>query len=451
MKEAQLILRHTGTVLVGQLAVVSFGVADTVIAGRYSDTALAALSVGSAIYVSVYVGLIGVIQALLPIWAQMRGARQLHAVGQSVRQGLYLCALLSAAGMAVLLLPGRLLQWADIPEAMQGEVRDYLAVLALAFAPSLLFRLYSTLNQALGKPLLITWLQIGALAVKIPLSIWFVAGGAGLAPQGAVGCAWATLLVNYLLLLMAVLLLRSNSIYWPYQIWARLPKPDWRQIAGFLRMGLPAGLSYMVEVTSLTLMALFIARLGIVAAASHQIAANLAALLYMVPLSLAIASSARVAYWIGAGEPAKARRIVGVSLGLSALSASILALSLWLLSQQIPTWYSRNPAVVLTASSLLAWVALYHVADSLQAVCAFMLRCYRITLTPLVIYGALLWGIGLAGGYFLAYVGSAGVPAAPMPGSFWTAATLALGAVALSFLWLLGRAVRHPRPGAPQH
>ena len=451
MKEAQLILRHTGTVLVGQLAVVSFGVADTVIAGRYSDTALAALSVGSAIYVSVYVGLIGVIQALLPIWAQMRGARQLHAVGQSVRQGLYLCALLSAAGMAVLLLPGRLLQWADIPEAMQGEVRDYLAVLALAFAPSLLFRLYSTLNQALGKPLLITWLQIGALAVKIPLSIWFVAGGAGLAPQGAVGCAWATLLVNYLLLLMAVLLLRSNSIYWPYRIWARMERPDWRQIAGFLRLGLPAGLSFMVEVTSLTLMALFIARLGIVAAASHQIAANLAALLYMVPLSLAIASSARVSYWIGAGEPAKARRIVGVSLGLSALSASILALSLWLLSQQIPTWYSRNPAVVLTASSLLAWVALYHVADSLQAVCAFMLRCYRITLTPLVIYGALLWGIGLAGGYFLAYVGSAGVPAAPMPGSFWTAATLALGAVALSFLWLLGRAVRQPRPDTPAH
>ena len=64
MKELQLILRHAGTVLLGQLAVMAFGVADTVIAGRYSDTALAALSVGSAIYISVYVGLIGVIQAL---------------------------------------------------------------------------------------------------------------------------------------------------------------------------------------------------------------------------------------------------------------------------------------------------------------------------------------------------------------------------------------------------
>ena len=448
MKELKLILRHAGTVLLGQLAVMAFGVADTVIAGRYCDAALAALSVGSAIYISVYVGLIGVIQALLPIWAQMRGAQQHHALGQSIRQSVYLSALLSCAGMAILLLPGRLLQWADIPPDMQAEVRAYLAVLALAFAPSLLFRQFSTLNQALGKPVLVTWLQVAALAVKIPLSIWFVAGGAGLSPQGAVGCAWATLVVNYFLLLMAVLLLRSNPIYRPYRIWARMEKPDWRQIASFARLGLPAGLSYMVEVTSFTLMALFIARLGTVAAASHQIAASLAALLYMVPLSLAIASSARVSYWIGAGEPALARRVVGMSLSLSALSATALALLLWLLSQQIPAWFSRNPEVVLAASSLLGWVALYHLADSVQAVCAFLLRCYRITLVPLLIYGVLLWGLGLAGGYFLAYRGSASLPAVPVPGSFWSAATLALAFVALSFLALLWRAMRAPQDTA---
>ncbi|MDO9277949.1 MAG: MATE family efflux transporter [Polaromonas sp.] len=442
MKELKIIGKHASTVLVGQLAIMAFGVADTVIAGRYSDTALAALSVGSAIYISVYVGLIGIIQALLPIWAEMRGARQHHAVGQSIRQSLYLCGLISMAGIGALLFPGPLLQWAKIPAAMQGEVQAYLAVLALAFVPALLFRLFSTLNQALGKPVLITWLQIGALVVKIPLSIWFVAGGGGLDAMGAVGCAWATLVVNYLLLLLAVLLLRTNALYLPYRIWARMEKPDWRQIRSFARLGLPAGLAYMVEVTSFTLMALFIARLGTVAAASHQIAASLAAVLYMVPLSLAIACSARVSFWIGAGEPAQARRVVGLALSLSALSASALALLLWLMSQQIPAWYSRNPEVVLSASTLLAWVAVYHLADSLQAVCAFLLRCYRITLMPLLIYGVLLWGFGLTGGYFLAYVGTAGMPASQLPASFWTAATAALTAVACCFLTLLWRASR---------
>jgi MATE family multidrug resistance protein len=446
MKELRIIGRHTGTVLVGQLAIMAFGVADTVIAGRYSDTALAALSVGAAVYISVYVGLSGVIQALLPIWAEMRGARQHQELGASVRQSLYLCLLLSVGGVGALLFPGPLLGWADIPEAMQSEVRAYLFVLALAFIPSLVFRLYSTLNQALGKPVLITWLQIVALGVKVPLSIWFVAGGAGLAPMGAVGCAWATLVVNYLLMALAVVLLRSHELYQPYLIWARMEAPDWRQIARFARLGLPAGMAYMVEVTSFTLMALFIARLGTVAAASHQIAASLAAVLYMVPLSLAIACSARTSYWIGAGQPVQARRVVRLALGLSALSASALALLLWLLSMQIPSWYSRNPAVVLTASSLLVWVAIYHLADSLQAVSAFLLRCYQISLAPLLIYSLVLWGFGLAGGYFLTYIGTAARPATQQPASFWYAATLALALVAISFLALLWRAVKTPQP-----
>ncbi len=448
MTELRAIARHAGTVLVGQLAVMAFGVADTVIAGRYSDATLAALSVGSAIYISVYVGLIGVLQALLPIWAEMRGGKRYAAVGPSLRQSLYLCILLTLAGMTALLFPGPLLAWAKIPPEMQSDVRGYLNVLAFAFAPALLFRLFSTLNQALGKPVLVTWLQVAALGVKIPLSIWFVAGGAGLPAMGVAGCAWATLAVNFMLLTLALLLLRTHSLYRPLGLWSAMEKPHWPQIKAFMRLGFPAGLSYMVEVTSFTLMALFIARLGTVPAASHQIAASLGAVLYMVPLSLAIACSARLSYWIGAKDAAKARRVVRLALMLSLLSASVLAALLWSLSTQIPAWYSTNPAVVATASALLIWVGFYHLADSVQAVCAFLLRCYRITLTPLLIYGVLLWGLGLAGGYVLTYVGIGGMAATQAPASFWWAATLALGVVALSFLALLWRAVRQAQTSA---
>ena len=102
MSELKTLGKHASTVLVGQLAVMAFGVADTMIAGRYSDTALAALSVGSAIYISVYVALIGIVQALLPIWAELQGAKKYTEVGRSVRQALYIVLLTSIIGMAVL-------------------------------------------------------------------------------------------------------------------------------------------------------------------------------------------------------------------------------------------------------------------------------------------------------------------------------------------------------------
>lgn len=456
MSELRTIGRHAGTVLVGQLAVMAFGVADTVIAGRYSDAALAALSVGSAIYISVYVGLIGIVQALLPIWAELHGARRPEAMGASLRQSLYLCALLTLVGMAALLSPGPLLRWAQVPQAMQGEVQQYLAVLALALLPSLLFRIYSTFNQSLGHPRLVTWLQLGALVIKVPLSIWLVAGGAGVPAMGVVGCAWATLVVNYALLLVALLMLRSQALYGAYQLWSRMEKPDWRQIGGFARLGVPGGLSYLVEVTSFTLMALFIARLGTVASASHQIAASLASVLYMVPLSIAIASSARVSFWTGAGQPERAARAVWTGFRLAALFAIALAATLMIAGPSLAALYSRTPAVAQLAAGLLFWVALYHLGDAMQAVSAFLLRCYRITLTPLLLYSVMLWGLGLLGGYLLAYRGLGPYPAMPSALSFWAASTAGMALVALSLARLLRYAVQRslraavrPEPAAP--
>lgn len=448
MSELSTISRHAVTVLAGQLAVMAFGVADTIVAGRYSESSLAALSVGSAIFISVYVALIGVLQALMPVWAELRGAGQQAQMGASLRQSLYLCAVASALGMAVLLSPGALLRWTEVPDTLRGEVENYLAVLALALPPALLFRIYSTLNQALGRPQLVTWLQVGSLFIKVPLSIWFTFGGAGLPAQGAVGCAWATLVVNCSMLALALWLLRTQSLYRPLALWQPLERPHWPTIAGFARLGVPAGLAVMVEVTSFTLMALFIARQGTVASAAHQIASNLAAVLYMVPLSLSIATSARVSYWLGAGEPLRARQVGLLGLRLACTMGLALAALMFLGRNHLGALYSSNAQVVAVTGGLLAWVAAYHVADALQTLCVFVLRCYRITVAPLVVYCTLLWGAGLGGGYLLAYQGLGPWDAMATPATFWAASAAALAVTAALFAAMLWRAIKLPVPVA---
>ena len=445
MSELKIITRHTASVLVGQLAVMAFSVTDTIVAGRYSEASLAALSVGSAVFISVFVALMGVLQALLPVWAELHGAKKHKEVGQSFRQALYLCAITIAIGMLVLSSPGPILSWAEVPPGLRGEVERYLSVLSLALPPALLFRMYSTLNQSLGRPLLVTWLQIGSLFVKVPLSVWFAFGGLGLEPQGAVGCAWATLVVNYAMLGVAVWMLRTQEIYRPYGIWHKLEAPRWHQIGGFARLGIPGGLSIMVEVTSFTLMALFIARLGVVASASHQIASNMTAVLYMTPLSIAIAASSRVSYWLGAGDEKKARGAVRLGFLMVLSAATALCTALFLGREWLATIYAKNPEVVAMAVPLLAWVALYHFFDALQAVCVFFLRCYRVVLMPLLVYCVLLWGAGLLGGYLLAYHGIGPWRAMESAAAFWATSAVALGATALIFLGLLWQVMRRDR------
>ena len=456
MSELRTIARHAGTVLVGQLAVMAFSVADTVIAGRYNPHALAVLSLASSIYISIYVALNGMLQALLPVWAELHGGDRRAEIGRSVRQALYISAGAAALGMTGLWFPDPWLNWTQVPAELWPDVRAYLRVLALALVPSLLFRMYSTLNQSLGYPRLVTWLQAGALLVKIPLSVLLTFGLGDVPGLGVVGCAWATLAVNVLMMLTGLWLLRTQDIYTPYQLWRRPEKPQWSVLQHFLRLGVPAGLSIMVEVTSFTMMALFIARMGAVASASHQIAASLAAVLYMVPLALGIASSARTGYWLGAGQAHRARRAAGLGIGLAIGAAVVCAAGLLLGRGTIANAFTNDPLVAQTAMVWLAWVAVYHLADAVQAVCAFLLRCYRITIAPLLIYTAFLWGFGLYGGYLWAYEDSAlhgwlqwtGRPAVD---TFWISSSLALAVVSMLFaalVWRVTRPVSKPSAAA---
>jgi MATE family multidrug resistance protein len=446
MSELRTIARHAGTVLAGQLAVMAFGVTDTIVAGRYSEEALAALSVGAAVYISVFVAFMGLLQALLPAWAELHGARRDAEVGRSVRQSMYLVALSSVAGVVGLLFPGPLLSWTEVPPPLQEEVRDYLGVLTLALPAALLFRVFSTLNQSLGRPYLVTWLQVVSLGFKVPLTIWFVFGGLGVPAMGAVGCAWATVVVNWVFVAMSFWLLRTQDIYEPYALWRPMEPPHGPTLAGFLRLGVPAGLSILVEVTSFTLMALFIARQGTLAAAAHQIASNLAAVMYMVPLSIAIATSARVSYWLGAGDPKTASRTIRTGLKMGAGMAIALSATLLLGRERIAAIYSSQADVAAVAVGLLGWLAAFHLGDATQGMCVFILRCYRVAVAPFVAYCVLLWGVGLGGGFLLAYRGIGPWKAQHTPAAFWVAATLALGLLAFILPAILWRAVRrHPQ------
>jgi multidrug resistance protein, MATE family len=442
VSEFRIITRHATTVLVGQLAVMAFGITDTIVAGRYAEQALAALSVGAAVYITVFVALIGVLQALLPTWAELHGAQKHHELGRSVRQALYLAIAGMAVGAAALLFPGELLKVTEVPPSLENEVGRYLAVLVLALPASLLFRMYSTLNQSLGHPQLVTWLQALSLVVKVPLTIWLVFGGFGIEAKGAVGCAWATVVVNWLMVAVAAWTLRTQHLYRPYEIWKALERPHWPTLAEFARLGVPGGLSVMVDVTSFTLMSLFIARQGTAASAAHQIAANLAAVMYMVPLSLAIATSARVSFWLGSGEPQRARHAIRTGFKIALAMAATMSLLVLALRWQLAAIYSPNPQVVALAAGLIALLALYHLGDSTVAMCVFVLRCYRVVIAPFVAYVVVLWGVGLAGGFTLAYVGVGPLKAQHSPAAFWeggAAGLLLLAPIVAAILWRTAR------------
>lgn len=396
------ILALAWPILIGQLATIANGVIDTAMTSRYSSDDLAALAVGASVYVSIFVGLNGVLSALSPVLGQLVGAGRREDIGAEVKQGAWLAVFLTAIGLIALLFPEPLLAVADASPALANKVRQYLGILALALPATLGFRIYASLNTALAKPKMVMTLQVLALLLKFPLNAWFIFGGFGLPAFGGPGCAMATAIVSWLTFLIALWLMRTRSLYKPFNLFGSgFPGPRWPAQRALLRLGIPMGLSYLIEVTAYTFMALFIARLGPSVVAGHQVTANFGTVLYMLPLSIASATGILVAQAVGAQDLEQARRTGHGGILLAGFLSAVMGLGVWIARAWIIRAYTPDPVVAAVAMPLFIFIAFYQLFDAVQVTTAFVLRAWKVAVVPTIIYAVALWGVGLTGGYVL--------------------------------------------------
>ncbi|SCU92529.1 putative multidrug resistance protein NorM [Cupriavidus necator] len=445
LQDLRRIASLAGPVLAGQLAVIAFGVIDTVMAGRASATDLAAVGLGGSIYVTIYISLMGVLQALSPIAGQLYGAGRIEAIGAEVRQAAWLGAALAIPGVLLLAFPAPLLAFAKAPPELVEKATAYLHFGAFGLPAALGFRIYSALNNALSRPIMVTVLQIGGLALKVPLNAWFIHGGLGVPAMGGPGCGLASTLISWAWCIAGLLILRYGSAYHPLRIFSTWSWPAAAPLRALLRLGLPMGLTYLIEITSFTLMSIFITRLGTVTLAGHQIIANLGAVAYMLPLSLGIATSTLVAQHLGARDLAGASRLAWRGIRMAVTLAVLTGALLWLLRKPVLHAYASDPAVVAAALPLVLFVAFYQAFDAVQVMTAFILRAYKIALIPTLIYAGSLWGIGLGGGYVLGFGLIEGMPAFTRGASgFWLANSISLAIAGVLLVRYFSRVSKDP-------
>ncbi len=431
-------------ILIGQLAVIANGVVDTMMTARYSAIDLAALGLGASVYVSIFVGLSGVMQALSPTIAQLYGAKKFDAIGNEVRQGVWLALFLTLIGAIALCFPQPLLNIAQASPELNDKVLSYLQLLALALPATLGFRVYASLNTAISRPRMVMLLQVSALLLKIPLNALFIFGGLGLPAFGAPGCAIATAISAWLALLAGWLIVRYQPFYRKFTLFGKgLGAPDVKAIKSLLKLGLPMGLSFLIEVTAFTFVALFIARLGSDTLAGHQITANFGTVLYMLPLSIANATCTLVAQEIGSGRLANARHTGQAGVRLGVLLSVSIGVVVWIAREQIIGLYTPDVRVAAAAMPLFFFIAFYQLFDSAQVGTAYVLRAYKVATIPTLMYAVALWGMGLGGGYLIGF-DVLGLSPDWLKGAagFWLGNSLSLALVGVALIWYLKRVQR---------
>ena len=445
------LLHLAGPLLIGQLAVIAFGVLDTAMTARYSADDLAALAMASAIFISIYVGLTGVVSALAPIAGQLFGAKRFHEIGEEVRQATWLALGLTILGCFILLNAEVILSISRASPEIEDKAKLYLHILAIGLPASMAMRVLMALHNAVSRPAVITVVQLIGLALKLPLNLLFIYGGFGIEGMGGPGCAVATVIINWTWLLITLGFVIYDRFYRPFKIFARFSWPNWHRIWILLKLGTPIGFSYLIEVTSFTFMSLFIARLGTTALAGHQIVANMGTVIYMVPLSLSIATMTLVSQSIGANQQERAEEIGWSSVLFTTGICITIGIAVWILRYRLLDLYDPPQEVKVFSIPLMLFIAFYQIFDALQVTAAFILRAYRIAFWPMLIYAGSLWGVGLGGGYLMGFNVFGNTPTFLQGANgFWAANSVSLGLAACLLLYLFRKtAERYERTHPP--
>ncbi len=434
-----------GPILIAQIAQMANGVIDTVMAGHASAEDLAAVGIGSSLWMPLFLFFMGLLGALQPIISGYNGARTLDRIMPTTWQGLYLAGAGSVIMIALLTQVHPVLALLNLEPRTAGITQGYLDAFAWGVPAMLLMTALRGLTDGLGHTRVIMAFSVLSTLINLPLNYIFIYGKLGLPAMGGVGCGWATSLSNGIAALALLVYLNRSETYRRFHLLADWAAPKLADLGYILRIGVPIGFTIFVEASMFSVIALFLAPLGPVVVAGHQIALNVVSLLFMLPLSIGMALTLRVSFLMGAGAPDTARLISRSSLLLAAATALVFALLLWLFSEQIAALYTGEAEVRQVTVRLLLFAALFQIADVIQVTCISALRGYKDTRIPMFIMVFSFWGLGLPLGYALTFTDQIW-PAMGAAG-FWVGLTGGLTSASMLLGWRLFRFA----PGPDRH
>jgi len=430
------LLKLTYPILIAQLIQNLMGFVDIVMAGRVSATDLAAVAVANSVWLPLILTIYGLIMALSAIVSQLSGARKYSDVVEQTYQTAWIALVLGLSLTALyyiltpIIAPLVSLE-GNLEELMFGYL-GYIVWGAPGYCLYLVLRNYSE-GLSYTKPTMI--ISIIGLLVNIPANYIFIYGKFGMPALGGAGCGLATALVYWSMFISMLIYCFYSKVLKQANLFSTFHWPVFAEIKTILALGIPIALSLLFEVSLFAIVALMLVPFGSQVVASHQVALNFTGLIFMVPLSIAMAATIKVGYAVGDKNYKQARDYTLYSIILGLALACFTALITVLFRTQIAGIYSTEAPVIELAASLMLLAAVYQFSDTIQVVSAGALRGYKDTKSILYITFVSYWLIGLSVGLILGMTDWVVPKMGPF--GFWIGFIVGLTTAAVLLAWRL--------------
>ncbi|MDI3470909.1 MAG: MATE family efflux pump [Pseudolabrys sp.] len=417
-----------------QLGQVAMMTSDLALVGRLGDKAVAAAALAQVVLFVCFVLGMGLVSAVAPLAAQAYGAREPRLVRRALRVGLWVAAFLGIPLTAFVLQGEGLLLWLGQSPDIARLAGDYLAGLAWSLVPGWWFVAIRSFMGAVNRPEPALWVTLIAVPLNTLLAYVLIFGAFGFPELGMTGAGVATALVNLGMCAACVVIAYTQPPFRKYRVLGRFWRADWPLLRQLIVIGAPMSGSFLLEYGLFGSAAVFVGWIGAMELAAHQIALQIAAIVFMVPFGISMAATVRVGHAVGRGESAAVRRAGLAAIGLGATFMAAMVVLILLLRHDIPLLFlsMTDGAAVETANlaaSLLTIGATFFIADGVQTVAAGALRGLNDTRIPMLFAALSFWTIGMAACYGLAFPAGLGVT------GIWIGFTVSLIVYASLLIW----------------
>jgi len=397
------------------VAQMALGVTDVVFMGWLGPQALAAGALATNLQFAFLIFAVGLVTATSPLIAIELGRKRhsVRDVRRTVRQGFWVAVAISLPVWAVLWQGEAILLALGQQPDLSRLAADYLHTYQWSVLPFLVFVVLRNFVSGLERPRTAMWIGLASIPVNAVVVGSLIFGAFGLPALGLPGAGIGTTLTNTLMAVGLAAVISRDRRFRRYHLFGRLWRPDWARFWVIWRIGLPIAAMLAFEVTVFNAATFLMGLIGADALAAHAIAIQIPSLAFMVPLGLGMAATVRVGLAYGAGDDAAIARAGWTAYGMALIyacgtAAIMLTAGRPLVGAFLDLSAPENQAVIGLAVTFLMIAGIFQFVDAAQAVAAGMLRGLGDTRVPMVFAAVGYWGVGLALGVVLAFVGGFG-------------------------------------------
>jgi MATE family multidrug resistance protein len=381
-----------------QLGQIAMMTTDIAMIGRLGAEAMAAAALAHTVFFVSFTFGMGLVSAVAPLAAQAFGARNPHLIRRSLRVGLWAALLISLPMMALAFRGEQILLMLGQAPTTAHLAQQYLLGLTWSILPALWFMAIRGFMSAINRPEPILWITLAAIPANAMLVYVLLYGAFGMPELGLFGVGLATSIVNLGTFLAGLWFATRRRPFRKYHVLGHFWWVDWQLMRQLVVIGAPISLSFLLEYGLFGAAGLLMGVISTTALAAHQIALQVAAILYMVPFGIAMAATVRVGHAIGRGDAGAVRRAGYVAIWLGIVLAAILTLAVIASRFGIAGLFlgeSADATAKLSATLLLVG-STFFIADAIQTVAAGALRGMNDTRIPLLFAVLSYWLIGFA-------------------------------------------------------